>query len=80
MGEVKTTIPTIGFNVETVSYKHITITCFDLTDNDKIRSLYSNYYKETTGIIFVVDSDDPDKGLFQINTYIFDAIFINMSK
>ena len=29
LGEVVTTIPTIGFNVETVSYKNITLTCWD---------------------------------------------------
>merc|ERR1712146_91591 len=47
LGEVVTPIPTIGFNVEEVSYK--------------IRTLWRHYYTNTQGIIFVVDSNDRDR-------------------
>merc|ERR1712046_452731 len=30
LGEILTTIPTIGFNVETVEYINITLTCWDV--------------------------------------------------
>lgn len=30
LGEIVTTIPTIGFNVETVEYKNITFTVWDV--------------------------------------------------
>ena len=46
LGEVVTTIPTIGFNVETVEYKNISFTVWDVGGQD------------TQGLIFVVDSND----------------------
>ena len=38
LGEVVTTIPTIGFNVETVEYKNISFTVWDVGGQDKVRS------------------------------------------
>ena len=35
-----TTIPTIGFNVETVEYKNISFTVWDVGGQDKIRPLW----------------------------------------
>ena len=34
-GEVVTTIPTIGFNVETISWKNLNITAWDVGGRDK---------------------------------------------
>jgi GTPase SAR1 family protein len=39
LGEVVTTIPTIGFNVETVEYKNISFTVWDVGGQDKVRAL-----------------------------------------
>merc|ERR1712166_58852 len=61
LGEVVTTIPTIGFNVETVEYKNISFTVWDVGGQDKIRPLWSHYYQNTQGLIFVVDSNDRDR-------------------
>ena len=61
LGEVVTTIPTIGFNVETVEYKNISFTVWDVGGQDKIRLLWRHYYQNTQGIIFVVDSNDKDR-------------------
>jgi len=61
LGEVVTTIPTIGFNVETVEYKNISFTVWDVGGQDKIRPLWRHYYQNTQGIIFVVDSNDKDR-------------------
>ena len=58
LGEVVTTIPTIGFNVETVEYKNISFTVWDVGGQDKIRNLWRHYYQNTQGLIFVVDSND----------------------
>ncbi|ONM20633.1 ADP-ribosylation factor A1F [Zea mays] len=52
LGEIVTTIPTIGFNVETVEYKNISFT---------IRPLWRHYFQNTQGLIFVVDSNDRDR-------------------
>jgi ADP-ribosylation factor protein 1 len=58
LGEVVTTIPTIGFNVETVEYRNISFTVWDVGGQDKIRPLWRHYYQNTQGLIFVVDSND----------------------
>ena len=61
LGEIVTTIPTIGFNVETVEYKNITFTVWDVGGQDKIRPLRRHYFQNTQGLIFVVDSNDRDR-------------------
>ena len=61
LGEVVTTIPTIGFNVETVEYKNISFTEWDVGGQDKIRTLWRHYYQNTDGLIFVIDSNDQDR-------------------
>lgn len=61
LGEVVTTIPTIGFNVETVDYRNIQFTVWDVGGQDKIRPLWRHYFQNTQGIIFVVDSNDRDR-------------------
>ncbi|XP_018325053.1 ADP-ribosylation factor 4-like [Agrilus planipennis] len=61
LGEVVSTIPTIGFNVETVEYKNICFTVWDIGGQDKIRVLWRHYYQNTNGIIFVIDSTDRDR-------------------
>merc|ERR1719156_91928 len=61
LGEVVTTIPTIGFNVETVDYKNISFTVWDVGGQDKIRTLWRYYYQGTNGAIFIVDSSDRDR-------------------
>merc|ERR1739849_447 len=61
LGEVVTTIPTIGFNVETVEYKNLSFTVWDVGGQDKIRPLWRHYYQGTNGPIFVVDSNDRDR-------------------
>ena len=47
LGEIVTTIPTIGFNVETVEYKNISFTVWDVGGQDKIRPLWRHYYQNT---------------------------------
>ncbi|KAL5476140.1 hypothetical protein EMCRGX_G026050 [Ephydatia muelleri] len=58
LGEVVTTIPTIGFNVETIDYKNVHWTMWDVGGRDKTRPLWRHYYQNTDVIIFVVDSSD----------------------
>ncbi|KAK2821539.1 hypothetical protein Q7C36_020882 [Tachysurus vachellii] len=61
LGEVVTTIPTLGFNVEKVDYKNITFTVWDVGGQDVIRRLWRHYYQNTAGLIFVVDSSDRER-------------------
>ncbi|RNA17417.1 ADP-ribosylation factor 6 [Brachionus plicatilis] len=55
------TIPTVGFNVECVSYKNVKFNVWDVGGQDKIRPLWRHYYTGTQGLIFVVDSADVDR-------------------
>ena len=99
MGEVVTTVPTIGFNVETVQYKNLRFQVWDLGGQTSIRpcmrqhitehthtplcssahatifilTLFSLalpiiimsdwrcYYQNTNAVIYVVDSNDPER-------------------
>eukprot|EP01005_Ploeotia_sp_CARIB1_P001413 NODE_345_length_922_cov_692.276730_g337_i0.p1 GENE.NODE_345_length_922_cov_692.276730_g337_i0~~NODE_345_length_922_cov_692.276730_g337_i0.p1 ORF type:complete len:182 (-),score=38.30 NODE_345_length_922_cov_692.276730_g337_i0:277-822(-) len=61
LGEIVTTIPTIGFNVETVEYKNLKFTMWDVGGQDKLRPLWRHYFENTNGVIFVVDSNDKDR-------------------
>ncbi|XP_034934044.1 ADP-ribosylation factor 2 [Chelonus insularis] len=61
LGEIVTTIPTIGFNVETVEYKNICFTVWDVGGQDKIRPLWRHYFQNTQGLIYVVDSNDKER-------------------
>ncbi|PXF39890.1 ADP-ribosylation factor 2-B [Gracilariopsis chorda] len=61
LGEIVTTIPTIGFNVETVDYKNVKFTVWDVGGQDKIRPLWRHYFQNTQGLIYVVDSNDRDR-------------------
>ncbi|KAJ4839621.1 hypothetical protein Tsubulata_026013 [Turnera subulata] len=49
------------FNVETVEYKNISFTVWDVGGQDKIRPLWRHYFQNTQGLIFVVDSNDRDR-------------------
>jgi ADP-ribosylation factor protein 1 len=39
-----------GFNVETVEYKNISFTVWDVGGQDKIRPLWRHYFQNTQGI------------------------------
>lgn len=57
----RTTENDTGFNVETVEYKNISFTVWDVGGQDKIRPLWRHYFQNTQGLIFVVDSNDRDR-------------------
>ncbi|KAK6139428.1 hypothetical protein DH2020_026835 [Rehmannia glutinosa] len=44
LGEIVTTIPTIGFNVETVEYKNISFTVWDVGGQDKVSNGWNRLY------------------------------------
>lgn len=69
LGEIVTTIPTIGitklnnhhcillvgFNVETVEYRGISFTVWDVGGQDKIRPLWRHYFQNTQGKAHALD-------------------------
>lgn len=44
LGQSVTTIPTVGFNVETITYKNVKFNVWDVGGQDKIRPLWRHYY------------------------------------
>jgi small GTP-binding protein len=62
LGEViNYTVPTIGFNVEEVQIDNLSIKMWDIGGQDKIRALWPHYFQQSSGIVFVVDSNDQDR-------------------
>ncbi|KAH9843989.1 ADP-ribosylation factor family-domain-containing protein [Rhodofomes roseus] len=61
IGEVVSTIPTIGFNVETVQYKNIKFQVWDLGGQSSIRPYWRCYFPNTAAIIYVIDSADTER-------------------
>lgn len=55
------TIPTIGFNVETLEYKNIKFTVWDVGGQHKLRPLWKHYYLNTQAVIFVIDSSNRER-------------------
>lgn len=58
LNELRHTIPTIGFNVETIKYKNLDLTIWDIGGQEKIRKLWRHYYNNIDTVIFVIDSND----------------------
>ena len=68
LGEIVTTIPTIGFNVEWVKHKHHEIQMWDVGGFSNVRINWPHYFQHTVAVVFVVDSSDrADMDLNKIN-------------
>lgn len=52
------TVPTVGFNVETIKFENVELVVWDVAGQDKLRPFWRHYYRGTSGVIFVVDSVD----------------------
>jgi tripartite motif-containing protein 23 len=65
--EFMTMIPTLGFNVETVDYKNMKFTIWDVGGQPKLRPLWKHYYLNTQAVVFVIDSSDQQRLLESSN-------------
>ena len=61
LGEVVTTVPTVGFNVETVNYEGLKFQVWDLGGQTGLRPYWRCYYQDTNAVVFVVDSADKER-------------------
>ncbi|KAB2006560.1 hypothetical protein ES319_D11G354300v1 [Gossypium barbadense] len=80
IGEVLSTVPTIGFNVEKVQYKNVMFTVWDVGGQEKLRPLWRHYFNNTDGLIYVVDSLDRErigKAKNEFQTIINDPFMLN---
>jgi small GTP-binding protein len=54
LGEIQTIIPTIGFNVETVEFRNLKFTVWDVGGQTKNRHLWRHYYTGKWNEVFMV--------------------------
>ena len=50
--------PTVGFQQSEFSRGTVNFTVFDMSGQSRYRELWSHYYREAQGVIFVVDAGD----------------------
>ena len=60
-GQVVSFIPTIGVNMETVEYKNIKLTTWDVGGDSLRRLICKPYYENSKGLIYVIDSSDKER-------------------
>lgn len=53
--------PTVGFSKADIKQGKFDITIFDLGGGKQIRGIWKNYYAESYGVVFVIDSSDVDR-------------------
>ncbi|XP_075053141.1 ADP-ribosylation factor-like protein 13B [Mixophyes fleayi] len=53
--------PTVGFSKADVRQGRFDITIFDLGGGKQIRGIWKNYYAESYGVVFVIDSSDVER-------------------
>lgn len=50
--------PTLGFNIKTLDFNEYKLNIWDVGGQQTLRSYWRNYFEETDGLIWVVDSAD----------------------
>ena len=56
--DIDTISPTLGFNIQTLEYRSYKLNIWDVGGQTSLRSYWRNYFEQTDGIIWVVDSAD----------------------
>lgn len=69
MNETVKTIPTIGFNVEEISYKNLKMIMWDIGGQGKLMEMLKHYYEGTDTLIYVIDSCDRDRMELNCETF-----------
>ena len=57
--QFRDTVPTVGLNVEQISYRGLSLTLWDVSG--QATRLWKHYFDKINAIIFVVDSADPER-------------------
>lgn len=61
LGKIVRTIPTIGFNVESITHGKLNLTIWDVGLRDRARPLIRHYLPNTHALIYLIDSNDRDR-------------------
>ncbi len=56
------TVPTVGLNIEHLTYKHYSLTFWDV--GGQATKLWKHYFDHIDAVVFVVDSTDEERVLF----------------
>jgi ADP-ribosylation factor-like protein 2 len=56
--DIDTISPTLGFDIKTLEYDGYQLNIWDIGGQQTLRSYWRNYFEETDGLIWVVDSAD----------------------
>ncbi|XP_027691669.1 ADP-ribosylation factor-like protein 13B [Vombatus ursinus] len=66
-------VPTVGFSRIDLRQGKFQVTIFDLGGGQEIRGIWKNYYAESYGVIFVVDSSD-EKRMKEVRETVADVL------
>jgi len=56
--EINTISPTLGFNIKTFTHKGYLLNVWDVGGQKSLRTYWRNYFEQTDGLVWVVDSAD----------------------
>ncbi|KAJ7517487.1 hypothetical protein O6H91_21G026000 [Diphasiastrum complanatum] len=56
--DISSISPTLGFNIKSMQYKRYRLNIWDVGGQKTLRSYWRNYYEQTDGLVWVVDSSD----------------------
>ncbi|KAJ3295425.1 ADP-ribosylation factor-like protein 2 [Borealophlyctis nickersoniae] len=60
--DISSISPTLGFNIKTLEHNDYKLNIWDVGGQKSIRSYWRNYFEQTDGLVWVVDSADrPDR-------------------
>ncbi|KAI9101046.1 ADP-ribosylation factor family-domain-containing protein [Phlyctochytrium arcticum] len=60
--DISTISPTLGFNIKTLTHRNFKLNIWDVGGQKSIRTYWRNYFEQTDGLVWVVDSADrPDR-------------------
>ena len=60
-GKEPKTVPTIGYNVETIKVGKYRLSIWDVGGQDKLRPFWRHHYTGVQGIVFLIDSNDSER-------------------
>lgn len=55
------TVPTLGFNIEVLDYKGLTINAWDLGGQSSYRTMWHSYYSSSNAVVYIIDSADRER-------------------
>ena len=59
--DIQQIMPTQGFNVKSLQQDGLKLCVWDIGGQRAIRAYWKNYYKNTDGLVYVVDSSDEER-------------------